>query len=410
MWVPTLGLGLVGFGLLAITYAGFEHHWPTSYRNLSDTYGLRVTARLWRLVCFRAAPVYITATLLIALADRAHANSYATVAVAVGIHSLLTNGRAFVNGIVPGRPEAVINYGSYHLLAVLISSTAAVLAFLTAPVAQKWVPTTTSLTESLWTAGLVAVIGAFLLRLTTKEEDDEDRPNGVRYWYERAVRDTGIETFDRAFTLAAETGTDPLVVRAVAVAEILQRPRWLRRAERVLGTIRRRGSYGVMQMGAFRPLSDEESIALFCYEFSGLVALKTDETGRYAEADSETLWQIGGKHNGNRAFIDTVTDLYSWFAANSTWVQSDDAFGLIGIIEKRRYAEQVGFRIATTSEAIEISTAGGTALLARPTGSPVGQWWWLESRIPIGESGLWIREEGAREFALVKPGISGFFV
>lgn len=410
MWIPTLVLTFGGLALLVITYAGFEHHWPTSYRNLSDTYGLRVSARLWRLVSFRAVPVYIISTLLIALSDRFHANSFVTIALAVGIHSIVTNGRAFVNGLVPGRPEAVINYGSYHALALCISFSAAALAFLTAPVTLTYVPTTESLTESLWTAGLVAVIGAFLLRLTSKEEDADGRSEGARYWYERAVRDSGIGIFDRAFALAAETGTDPLVVRAVAVAEILQRPKWLRQAERALGLVRRQGSYGVMQMGSSRPLSDEESIARFCAEYSGQVGLRIDQTGRYAEADADVLWSIGGKHNGNRPYIDTITDLYSWYAANTTWVQANDAFGLIGIIEKRKYAAHVGFRIATTSESIEVGTAAGVARIPRPAGSTVGQWWWCERRIAIGEFGLWIREEGSGTFAIVKPNLDAFFV
>lgn len=407
-WLASLAIGLLGFGLLTVIYAGYEHHWPSSYRNLADTYGLRVTQRLWRLVTFRALPVFFVTTLVVALSNRAHGEAAIAVITAVTLHTAVTNVRALVNGLIPGRPEAIINYGSYHLLAVGISAMGAIFGYLAFPFTKQYVPSTTSLTESVWTAGLVAVLGAFLIRLTSKEE--EGRSSDERYKYEKALRDAGIDLFDEIFSRAAHFRADPLLARSVAVAEILQRPLWLRRSERFLGLFRRAGSYGIMQMQADRPLSDAESIDLFCKEYRNLVALEVDESGTYGQSNHSMLWLAGGKHNGDKTFIDTITALYEWFAANTEWVQSEDAFGLIGVIEKRRYAVEVGFRIGTTAESIEFLLGDDIERLKRPLESGVGDWWWIEKRLPITSIGLWVREEGCEQFILVDPEKRGYFV
>jgi len=406
-WIISIALGTGGFILLLVIYAGFEYQWPTSYRSLSDTYGLRVSARLWRLISFRAIPIFLTSTLLVSLATRAHAIPFVTIAVAVVMHSAVTNGRAFINGLIPGRPEANVNYGSYHALAVGITASAALLAFPLFPLTRGLVPSTDSLIDALWTAGLVAVAGAFILRITTNDREDESP--GMLYKYERAVRDSGIDLFDAMFQVGAAQGTDPLLIRAIAVVEILQRPKWLRRCERVLGRFRRHGSYGVMQMTSNHPLSDRESIVRFSREHQGDFMITLDESARYSSVNENEIWRIAGQHNGDRQFIDAVSNFYDWFASNILWVQSDSSFGLIGIIEKRRYATSVGYRIATTSEALELVAEEGDRQVSRPRASEPGSWWWIEVEVSLKFPMLFIREEGQEEYALVEASKTAYF-
>ena len=44
------------------------------------------------------------------------------------------------------------------------------------------------------------------------------------------------------------------------IIENIQRPCWFRRIETLIGKVARRGSYGIMQVQADRPLSNKQSI------------------------------------------------------------------------------------------------------------------------------------------------------
>lgn len=50
------------------------------------------------------------------------------------------------------------------------------------------------------------------------------------------------------------------LVIAVVLAEVQQRPRWFRRLERLGGKVLGAGTYGVAQVAADNPITDEESI------------------------------------------------------------------------------------------------------------------------------------------------------
>jgi hypothetical protein len=383
--------GLAGSALLAAAYYGFEFQWPGTYRNLANTFNLNIRSRLSRLVGFRAGPVFVASILIWTVAHFYGGSGWLAVTISTAIYILSTNGRAFIRSLSPGRPEALINYGSYHALAATIAASAGSVASFVAPHVSALVPTMQSLVDGAWTALLIAVSAGFILRASSASRDDTVGP---RYRYERAKSDAGIDLFDYLFRAAAEHSVDPLIARSVAVAEILQRPRWVRSAERLLGRFRSQGSYGVMQITSTKPISDQESIRRFCVAHSGERGFRF-ATEDYASMHDGQLWQVGGSHNGDKEFIDSITESYEWYLAQVEWIQSSESFGAIGIIERRRYATEVGFRIATNCEGIYgRALPGGPELnLRRPSGTEVGAWWYFEYRVPANMWRVFIGEE-----------------
>ena len=60
---------------------------------------------------------------------------------------------------------------------------------------------------------------------------------------------------------------DSTLVKAVCIAEDIERPKWFRNLERLVSFIKKRGTYGIMQVKADKFVSDEESIEIAIREF-----------------------------------------------------------------------------------------------------------------------------------------------
>lgn len=94
---------------------------------------------------------------------------------------------------------------------------------------------------------------------------------------------------------------------AIAIAENINRPKWVRQAERAL--VRRNGSYGIMQMRSRRPLSDDQSVEKFLEKYS--------KYGRGFWAE-ESVSKFVRKHNKTEEFFTLVDAIF--------WPQSDRGF------------------------------------------------------------------------------------
>lgn len=402
-----LTCGVLGAILLAVVYYGFEFQWPGTYRNLADTFGLKVTQRLWRLISFRAGPVFLAGILIWTIAHRVKGSGWLAVIVMVALHILSSNGRAFVKSFIPGRPEAAINYGSYHLVAAFVAAAAGVASSLVAPFARDYVPSRESLVDGFWTALLVATAAGFVLRMVGTDAPDRN-PDSVSYWVDRAVRDASIDAFDMLFSTASTARADPLLVKAFAIAEILQRPAWFRHGERLLGLLRGSGTYGIMQVAADRPIGDEESVRRFCTEIADKYFFEVSEDG-YGSALSNEIWAVAGRHNGDRHFHDTVDRLYGSFLYEVNWVQLDEDSKNVGILELRRYATEWGIRVITTCEQVDISSNswGHFDSASRPQGLPQDAWWTFESRCPIEVQNVQVYETGRKSAPVIPLQVRG---
>ena len=60
--------------------------------------------------------------------------------------------------------------------------------------------------------------------------------------------------------LSEKNNADPTLVKAICIAENIQRPSWIRRLENILGRFKPEATYGIMQVTSKKPISDKESI------------------------------------------------------------------------------------------------------------------------------------------------------
>lgn len=107
--------------------------------------------------------------------------------------------------------------------------------------------------KSLWGTILVAILAAIVIAKTRVQLD-------VGRLVNRSRKEVGLRLRALARSEATRVGADADLVEAILLTENLQRPKWFRQLERVKGSLFPRGSYGVMQVTADRPISDDESI------------------------------------------------------------------------------------------------------------------------------------------------------
>lgn len=366
-------IGFLGFGLLFMVYKGFEFQWPSQYLSLANTYSLNVVSRLYKILLFRFVPVFVAGVGVWSTAHQVTGVGWFAVLVAGAGNVLSTNVIALVRSFVPGRLSLGINYASYHLTAVLVVALAGLLSVLTGPYLGQFVPQPRDFLNALWTGVFVAIAGSFAMRATGfgqfNVEYEED------YFITRAQRDVGLDFFDYLFKQASKAGADPLRTKAVAIVEVLQRPKWFRTLESLVGRVSHRpGSYGALQVRADKPLGDFESVDHFLLSNTGFVPWSWEEWG--VEYDRNSLWGTGGRHHGDKAFIDQLDQIYGRLFSQVEWLK-----GKTGLVEKRRYATHWGLRFVSQDDVIRVEALAVPSIEALRFGA--GSYWSAEIRVPI---------------------------
>ena len=90
------------------------------------------------------------------------------------------------------------------------------------------------------------------------------------------------------------------------ITESIQRPKWFRRLERILGLIYRRGTYGIMQVRNDRPIGDKQSIDIAIRNHLNESGNIVDSEGNY---DFELLEQYIRAYNPSIAFINQASQI-----------------------------------------------------------------------------------------------------
>ncbi|WP_345752502.1 hypothetical protein [Microbacterium rhizophilus] len=254
----------------------------------------------------------------------------------------------------------------------------------TAPAAQcvgcSLVAPGLELLMALWSGLLLAGAGGFLIH-ALRARDSGAVAFDVEYLVDRATRDVGIDVLDWLFVERIRLGADPILMKSLLVAEALQRPRWLRRIERLsvrLGVAR---TSGVMQMPAVHPLSDRESVTNAVDRYAGKWCLTLQGASPYRmwDVDSALTWAVAASHNGERKFADSVFEIARWLVRTrgAAHAIEDGSVGLI--LELRRYADRFALRGATSSRHLLVVQSAGDGLpelLAKLEPPKSSQAWW----------------------------------
>lgn len=151
------------------------------------------------------------------------------------------------------RRRQILLHGIVRLIGTaFIISTASIIGF-------NWpqlAPSPQELVQTVWIALLVAVIAVLGRKALIPHRAYFDEKIDL------VVQDIGIEMWEEIRSISLEHGVEP----AIVATEVLQRPRWTRKLERILGRFLPNTSFGIAQVRAERPISDRESVERLAQE------------------------------------------------------------------------------------------------------------------------------------------------
>lgn len=311
-------IGVLLFASLQIFYAVMRSEWPKAYSGGVASVERFVSRSPLRYSLYRFGPVVALSAFAAVTASRSQASVGGVLAIGVGLHLALTSGRALVTiGRWIDRPQLVV----LHLFVSVGVITCTVAVWRHYPLFDPYVPSADDVVTSLWTAGIGAVLAAYLLRREPKGSSD-------RAEFSRSRKQVGERLLARIDLDSLEYDADASLMKAIVLSENLARPSWVRRLERNLGRFEsfKRATYGVAQISSDHPISDEESIDELVRRWAGR---HVDWEYGNGFGPSMPDWHsmerlLKELHNGDNQQVDQIASFYYLFLIEAGFVSPDD--------------------------------------------------------------------------------------
>jgi hypothetical protein len=105
-----------------------------------------------------------------------------------------------------------------------------------------------------------------------------------------------------------------MLLHAIMIVENVQRPPWFRALERLKGHVFPRGTYGILQAEADRPLTDQESIDVCAStRLKGVIVplIVPTSPGASATFDYQKVVAVASDYNPDAGYATDVASVYS---------------------------------------------------------------------------------------------------
>ena len=248
----TLEVAVVIAGILALSalYRAVRVQWPLSYFPVGRRLETEIARSPLRFIAYRYGPVFVVSLAAGGvLSSRGGPIVWPLLTIGAG-HAVLTSGRGVVDAVRhvhgPLSRTRIVAHAGIGITCV----GAAALAIPFAPGLAPYVPDPDELISALWTAGIAAIAGAWLLSVT-HQDGDENGSQAEAFRSSKAA--IGEPTWRAASDVARQVQADERLVHSVMLVENIQRPRWIRRLERLVGFVTRSGSFGPLQVHGHDP-------------------------------------------------------------------------------------------------------------------------------------------------------------
>jgi len=299
--VVSIAVAATATSFLIAFYRLVKVRWPLSYvqarRSRLEGDVIRSPARF---LLFRFAPVYAVHLFAVVSTVRLHGQPRVAIVAAAGSYWVLSTGRVFTEDVLSRyRRDQPVAAGRFLFHAVMTVALTFVvwIAWETRAFFAGLIPPIAELVNGFWTGLFTAILAAAALSFTRRETDTAKLVT-------QSQREVGGELIASAQRIGRRSGVDGQLLLSIMLAENLQRPRWFRIAERALGSIRRTGTYGVMQVPSSSRVSDSDSIE---YVANKLKPFGRPPISGYSDSQIQALAE---EHNPDRAFSGLVKDIY----------------------------------------------------------------------------------------------------
>lgn len=295
--VGELSAVLIGVGFLHVFFRAVESQWPTSYFALTSGPDYAITRSLGRYLTFRLLPVLVVAVFAAVTLGRAGDAVVIPVAFIGAIHAGTTSGRALLglvrSGRAPRRPLLTLMHP-----AVMVGVTCiAVAGALVAPWFDGAVPSVDDVTSDLWTGLIAGVVGAYAVRVSQPGHVSSD------IVFAESRKSIPDDLWRAAADSAARWNADADLVRAVMLAENVQRPGWFRRLERLGARLfRQPATLGILQAGGRADDGDTELLDQAVQNLFSGVTVKTKD----GYIDWDALDDFAARYNSDPNYAELL--------------------------------------------------------------------------------------------------------
>lgn len=291
-------IGVVGFLALLGVYRAIRDQWPIYYYPVRTTAQALVRQSLGIYALFRFIPVFMVALFVTVTTGRV-VGSGSMLALMTCL--LLYLGVSLAE-LIKSRPKFRINLIFAYAFSYALTLFAGVVAYYSQEVLSWSIPQPMDMVNAVWTAAIAAIAYFALTQVLSGNERTTD------HLFLRAKYDVQ-SVWDYCAEAARTHQCDVEVLRAIILAEAVQRPSWLRWVEfqlqRLFGKFGRKSTTGVAQINSVKPLTDKESIDLLA-----------ERLGRCPHNDAQELRGFLRRHHNNdetlindaHAFYDRLTE------------------------------------------------------------------------------------------------------
>lgn len=301
----TITLSAVGILILKGWYLMVGKEWPEAYVSTLSLIERKVRQSPFHtFIVFRGAPVFVVVGVLAAYTARVGGQPAFTAAIIVAVHLWVTNARALRQISRDKVGYRNLKLILYHIFTILVVVLFGVIAYILRGVFDKYLPGGEEVGTAFLSAILASIITlgvrASLVPSPVNMGDDIDSV------IQHSRSDAGQEVW--SYLESAETPNEAIrsLAEVIILAECYQRPRWIRRLERIVGRFLGTATYGVAQQPASRPIDDLTSIN---YLLANLV-------NTHAECifdkplEARDIRQVFFKHNPDEMFVKLCCGLF----------------------------------------------------------------------------------------------------
>lgn len=254
-------LGIFGGVLLKIFYSMVEKEEPESYLyNVSKLQRAKGKVAL-QYVGFRVLPVFVVTSGVVVTAERVGVCRQSAYIACVTTFSVLSSVRSMIDRMRSELKGAPFHY-VLQVIDIVVSFIVGALCVLLYKILTPFVPEPQEFVSAAWTALFVALI----YRGTRKASRAPDNL-GIEERVKLVREDVGVDLWEQLRAIADEKQVPWCLLAAIVMVEVGERPRWMRRCERVVSGLllhKVTMSFGVTQEQSKRALSDREALIMTC--------------------------------------------------------------------------------------------------------------------------------------------------
>lgn len=258
---------IIATSLLFAVYRMWELNWPDEYFKSEDKESIFISQTFFRYATFRAVPliIMILTSVGIVLKSNIPVFSPQFLGLFLGLATAIINdGRAIYHLLIKS-PEIKIyrNYAKQILIHLVAIVTLTSLGYLSGYIARynfyyNLLPNVAEVINNFWTS-FFTVLAIFIYKKM-------DRRLNIEVKIDNVIKNSNLGLSQELLKLIEEKARDEnaneILVKAICIAENIERPAWFRKFEYLSSLIAKNGSYGIMQTQTDKPIGDKESINL----------------------------------------------------------------------------------------------------------------------------------------------------